>query len=556
MWTRDTGMLELGVLANFPVMAATGVSRDGGIVVGNGAGSYPNVNQVFRWKATTGLVGLGFLPGGSWNSSVANAVSGDGATIVGASRSAHATGYEAFRWTETDGMVGLGLLPGGVASNAASVSDDGRIIAGNATVGTSVYQNQAFRWTLESGMVSLGLLPGAASSYLLDLSADGQVAVGFSGSEAYRWTASTGMTGLGRLPNDTSTSATLISADGRVIVGYSYNGSSSEYFIWTANKGMRTLRAILAADGVDISAWRDLKVSAISDDGSTVVGEGYNPQGNLEAWMMRLPNEVPVANAGGPYSGTKKTPVSFDASKSSDPEGSLLSYRWDFGDGTIGAGQTPSHIYEKSGTYVASVVVNDGVQDSAPVTTSVAVANDVPVAQFSGPANDYKKTAITWDGLLSSDANADPLTYLWNFGDGTSIITSASALTHSFASVGSYVVSLVVNDGEANSTPATRTIVIQDKPPIANSGPDQTVVQRTKVTLNGGASSDPDGVIAKAAWKQVSGPTVALSGSGTLSASFVAPRVIASTALVFSLTVTDDDGLQSSDQIMVTVVRR
>lgn len=555
-WTQETGMQELGVLVDFGAMAVSGLSRDGGVVVGKGSGAYPNVDQAFRWNATTGLVGLGFLPGGSWKSSIAYAVSADGAVIVGASRSSRAAGFEAFRWTETQGMVGLGLLPGGVSSNASHVSDDGQIVAGNATTGTSATQLQAFRWSAASGMVGLGLLPGAASSVLLDLSADGQVAVGGSGSEAYRWTESTGMVGIGRLPGDTATSATLVSADGRVIVGYSYNGVSSEYFAWTASTGIRTLRAILAADGVDISAWRDLKAFAISDDGSTVVGEGYNPQGNLEGWAIRLPNAAPVANAGGPYSGAKKTAISFDSSKSSDPEGSQLSYRWNFGDGAIGTDPAPTHVYPKGGTYVASLVVNDGVQDSAPATTSVVVTNDVPVARFVGPALAYKKTALTWDGSGSADGNADPLTYRWNFGDGTSTTTSSPTVDHSFSVVGSYTVTLVVNDGEADSMPVAQTVTIQNQPPIANAGPDQTVVQRTTVTLNGTASSDPDGVIANALWKQVSGPKVSISGSGSLTATFVAPRVNTTTTLVFSLTVTDDDGVQASDQVAVKVNRR
>jgi PKD repeat protein len=184
------------------------------------------------------------------------------------------------------------------------------------------------------------------------------------------------------------------------------------------------------------------------------------------------------------------------------------------------------------------------------------VTNDVPVARLSGPVLAYKNTLLTWDGSMSSDGNADPLTYLWNFGDGTSAITSGPTANHGFGSVGNYTVSLVVNDGETNSIPATQTVTIQSKPPIANAGSDQTVVQRTKVTLNGGASSDPDGVIAKAIWKQVSGPTVSLAGSSTLTATFVAPRVSTSTKLVFSLAVTDNDGVQASDQIVVTVTRR
>ena len=69
--------------------------------------------EAFRWTATRGIEGLGFLAGGSV-SSAAYGVSGDGKVIVGSSRSANSgTLREAFRWTSGGGMVGLGDLPGG-----------------------------------------------------------------------------------------------------------------------------------------------------------------------------------------------------------------------------------------------------------------------------------------------------------------------------------------------------------------------------------------------------------------------------------------------------------
>ena len=82
------------------------------------------------------------------------------------------------------------------------------------------------------------------------------------------------------------------------------------------------------------------------------------------------------------------------------------------------------------------------------------------------------------------------------------------------------------------------------------------MVQRASVGLNGGASSDPDGTIAGVRWVQVAGPAVTLSGSTTLSPSFAAPKVQANTTLTFELTVTDNDGVSSSDRVDVNVVRK
>jgi PKD repeat protein len=179
------------------------------------------------------------------------------------------------------------------------------------------------------------------------------------------------------------------------------------------------------------------------------------------------------------------------------------------------------------------------------------------MALLSGPASGFKLTTLTWTGSGSSDANGDTLSYRWDFGDGSSAITSTPTTTHSYAAVGSYQVTLTVTDGEASSTPATANVAIQSKPPVANAGPDQTVTQRTAVALNGATSNDPDGTIAGVRWVQVAGPAVTLSGSTTLSPTFEAPRVQqTSITLTFELTVTDNDGVSSSDRVNVNVTRK
>jgi PKD repeat protein len=75
-------------------------------------------------------------------------------------------------------------------------------------------------------------------------------------------------------------------------------------------------------------------------------------------------NHAPVADAGGPYQGSVGAPVSFTGVRSSDAEGAPLSYRWNFGDGTTGNGVQPQHAYATEGTYLATLVVNDGTDDS------------------------------------------------------------------------------------------------------------------------------------------------------------------------------------------------
>lgn len=86
-------------------------------------------------------------------------------------------------------------------------------------------------------------------------------------------------------------------------------------------------------------------------------------------------NNPPVAEAGGPYTGIAGTAIAFDGSASSDYDGSIISYDWDFGDGTTGSGATLEHTYSTSGTYTATLTVTDNEGSVGTDTASVKVTD-------------------------------------------------------------------------------------------------------------------------------------------------------------------------------------
>ncbi|NUQ46566.1 MAG: PEP-CTERM sorting domain-containing protein [Phycisphaerae bacterium] len=274
---------------------ALGVSADGSVVVGRGhstASGLGLLTEAFRWTSATGMVGLGDIPGGNFNSE-AYAAPGSGATVVGVGSRTTSSLTEAFRWTPAGGMVGLGSMPGGSNYSAAfDASADGNLVVGFSSNGQF---SQAATWSLATGWLGLGVLPGHGSSRARAVSSDGQVIVGWStGSgeiQAFRWTLTTGMLAQGDLPGgETASFAFDLSDDGSVIVGFGVSDSGGEATIWDPMNGMRSLRTVLSTEyGLNVNGWSLTQAYGISGDGRVITGYGVNPSGQTEAWVAVIP---------------------------------------------------------------------------------------------------------------------------------------------------------------------------------------------------------------------------------------------------------------------------
>ena len=203
-------------------------------------------------------------------------------------------------------------------------------------------------------------------------------------------------------------------------------------------------------------------------------------------------NLKPTASAGGPYSGGKGQTISFDGSGSSDPDGDPSTYQWSFGDGTTGSGVAPVHAYTAVGSYTVTLVVNDGKGSSVPATATVTIENRAPVAAAGGPYDGVRNQAIAFGGAGSSDPDRDPLTYQWDFGDGGT--GSGVAPSHAYTALGSYTVTLVVNDGTASSVPATATVTIENQQPVAAAGGPYTAVRSQAIVFSGRAPATPTAI--------------------------------------------------------------
>jgi len=177
--------------------------------------------------------------------------------------------------------------------------------------------------------------------------------------------------------------------------------------------------------------------------------------GSAEATVTAEVNRAPVANAGPAASGAEGSAVSFDGSHSMDPDGSPLTYAWDFGDGSSGSGATPSHTYADNGTYAVKLTVSDGTL-SGEATTSAVITNVAPnVGNIVAPLDPLEVgTDVAASAGFTDPGRLDTHTGVIDWGDGS---TSDAAITetngsgsasgsHAYAAAGVYTLTLTVTD--------------------------------------------------------------------------------------------------------------
>lgn len=281
-------------------------------------------------------------------------------------------------------------------------------------------------------------------------------------------------------------------------------------------------------------------------------------------------NVAPVAQAGVNQSVLLNGPVvQLDASGSSDANRDAITYQWTLLSKPTGSAVVlnnptsvnPSFTPDVVGAYVFSLVVSDGKLLSTPslVTVTASVLNVAPVANAGANLSVLRDgRAVQLDGSGSSDANGDGITYQWTLLDRPAgsalVLTGATAVRPSWIPdvVGSYVFSLVVSDGKLTSAPSLVRVTVSqvNAPPVANAGPDQSVVVNTLVTLDGRDSSDANpGDQLTFSWSlnRPDGTSQTLTG--------VRPTFTATLTGVYTaaLTVSDGVAVSSVDQVRVQV---
>ena len=183
--------------------------------------------------------------------------------------------------------------------------------------------------------------------------------------------------------------------------------------------------------------------------------------------------------------------------------------------------------------------------------------NKPPVANAGADQSVENNTLYSLDGSSSIDPDGDALTYLWTSPNGI-VLSSTSAVKPTFtapnlSSSTNYTFTLMVSDGHLNSLPDQVTITVKqtNQVPEAKAGIDQSVNEGVLVTLDGSASSDPDGDILVYSWVAPVGIT--LSSITAVKPTFTAPEVLTDQNYTFSLIVNDGTINSIADQVIIQV---
>lgn len=224
---------------------------------------------------------------------------------------------------------------------------------------------------------------------------------------------------------------------------------------------------------------------------------------------------------------------------STDNDGTVDAWSWDFGDGNSSAAQNPVHTYAADGNYTVTLTVtdNEGATDDSSQDIVIIENNVAPSSSFTFTVNDLEATFTD----ASSDSDGTVTEWSWDFGDGNT--STSQNPVHNYSAEGSYTVALTVTDnlGATDVSSQSVSVVAPNVAPTAGFTFTANMLDVDFVD----ASSDSDGTVDSWSWDFGDGnsstaqnPSHSYAAAGTYSV---------------NLTVTDNEGATNSSTQSVIV---
>lgn len=356
------------------------------------------------------------------------------------------------------------------------------------------------------------------------------------------------------LPTNTTTLNGTGSSSGGTIVSYSWTKVSGPASFTIGSNSSASTSLTNLVEGVytfRLAVTDDLGQTDFDDVVITVINA----------------NQAPEVNAGADLQITLPVSSVNITSMSSDSDGTITSRSWTQRQGPSTAtlaGQNSSSLSASDlieGVYRFRITVtdDDGASsfDQIDVTVNAPAINQPPVASAGADTNiNLPTNSIVLNGI-GSDPDGSIVGYLWEKVGGpaaTLTNTTIANLTASNLVAGTYTFRLTVTDNDgATDFDDVQVIVVQaNQNPTVSAGTDQSISLPTDQVVIPGSANDVDGTITSFLWSQASGPSMATISNGN-TATVTVSNLIEGT-YVFTLTVTDDDGAESSDNVTVQVL--
>ena len=319
-----------------------------------------------------------------------------------------------------------------------------------------------------------------------------------------------------------------------------------------ANNGSTTYNGLSATDHT--VALTDVPANCTASGGnSKTVTVPSGGTGHADFTITcSAPNQPPTAAFTSSCSGLT---CSF-TDQSTDPDGSVIGWSWNFGDGATSNSRNPSHPYGATGDYTVTLTVTDDAgASSAPVTHTVSprAPNQPPTAAFTSSCSGL--TCSFTD--QSTDPDGSVTNWQWNFGDGQTSNTRNPS--HAYSTGGTYNVTLTVTDNQGATDQVTNPASpsAPNQPPSVTAGGEQTVLVGALFTLDGASFSDPDHDAPWTVtidWGDGTSTTFPTSNEGSINGNHSYPITIMPADYTLRVTVTDSHNASGSAQKPVHVV--
>ncbi|MCW2611781.1 MAG: domain containing protein [Cryptosporangiaceae bacterium] len=290
------------------------------------------------------------------------------------------------------------------------------------------------------------------------------------------------LNGLTDFSNELRNATGMFFWNGRVY--YTQSGQSSLYYrYFTPESGIVGAQRFTATDSLADLDWRRVAGMTLAGDrllwadsgngvlrsapfvgglpttgGTVLSGSGVDGKDwRARALFLRpggaVANAAPVAKVATSCLGMA---CQFDSAGTTDADGTVKSYSWNFGDGSTATGATASRTYRTAGTYTVTLTATDNEGLVGTATAQLEVApNRAPTASFTSTCS---ATVCRFDGGASSDPDGSISSYAWDFGDGTT--GTDSVVTHTFDADRTYPVRLTVTDAGGLTGETTRDVVV------------------------------------------------------------------------------------------------